>query len=528
MSDDVLRFPDYGDSGDLAGARRSRHAFRLCVVATVFVTGMLYISERFLQYEETERQYLSALTLPRESARVFLKQAKKRDMETREKPTARYAQALAVREEEDVMLSAFSEAYEMDRSNSLFALRFGARLYVEGEAERAVQVFRRAQEFPPENAFAAYLEAASLALSSTDEEVLDQAMVLVARTNNSGHSVIYPRPLWFSGLPQDGLQYASLSRGIIQEFCGPDGAPLHYFPEQVVARVRERLENGQTKNARTWLRQIQVMGERLADSAEPSGTLQAIRGIEIQLTAIGVLERLTPASVEGAGTELLERRVKLDQALALLNTFEAGREQRIEEDRFEVFAPLRLYGWGGAVVFAAYLFAYLVYKLMRLRKSAWAVPHSLLGKGILCGGSALLYAVLMLLMLFQFIPGSQAEYISFAGTMWWGILGVLCVFGWMYPALTLLNVGEVSRRSGRVEEIEDTMPFARKAYRRAYVSLALRYYGILLGLFVCVACAWTITFRITSDLYPWQVQLLADGLLNDEAEAAKSALGSLE
>ena len=87
MSVPPPRFPAYGDDGDMAGARRMRRAFRLCVLSFVLLTGIMWLSERFLRYEASEYLYLSALTLPSNSARVMLRQAIKIDQENREHPT---------------------------------------------------------------------------------------------------------------------------------------------------------------------------------------------------------------------------------------------------------------------------------------------------------------------------------------------------------------------------------------------------------------------------------------------------------
>lgn len=542
-------FPDYGDSGDMAGARRSRRAFRLCVASCVAITGMLWFTERFLRYEQTEYLYLKALTLPRSQARDMLQQAIKIDGEIQESPTPKYTEALAVREVSDVVLSVYAEASRLEPSNSLFAVRHGCKLLEMGYPEAAADRFREAAAHPPKNALPAYLEAASLATASLaaasrdaasqtaasqdatsqgagsqDVEAFENAMIMAARTNSSNKDIVFPRPLWFSGLPQDGYQYADLSRKIVSESC----APLGLFARQVISAAAERrLGQIQMQSARTWLGQIRAMGEHLATRSEPMGTLQAIMGIAIELEAIGELAKFESAGSVAGDSKLMERQAILLRALEGLEEFEAGRDARVEAGKREVWFPLGLFGWGAVCVISAYLLGFTLHKSLGLRKTSWTVSHSALGKGVLCGGCLFLLFLAHVLTFFQHLPGSQSAYAAAISPIWWTVLGVLIFFGCVYPAVTLESAEVVSRKLVRPEEIDDALAMARRAYRRAYMSMAVRYYGILSGLFACVVCAWVISYRIVMGLYPWQVELLASGLLDEEIETARRALALL-
>ncbi|MEX2016422.1 MAG: hypothetical protein WD873_07255, partial [Candidatus Hydrogenedentales bacterium] len=177
-------FKDYGEGGDMAGARRARRAFRLSVAACLVFTGMLWFSERFLRFEHADRLYLSALTLNRESARPMLHQAVRYDREAREKPTPKYLQALAVREEDDVILERFAEAYAADPADGLFAVRYGAQLYLMDEPQKAEEVLKAAALQPPDSTLPEYLAAAARAKAGGTEAALEEAMVGVARTNS--------------------------------------------------------------------------------------------------------------------------------------------------------------------------------------------------------------------------------------------------------------------------------------------------------------------------------------------------------
>ena len=103
-------------------------------------------------------------------------------------------------------------------------------------------------------------------------------------------------------------------------------------------------------------------------------------------------------------------------------------------------------------------------------------------------GIATLFLLLQFLMALQKIADAQDEYARAAVTIWWAVMGILIVFGSLYPALTLSTPEEVSRKSGRLEEMPDTIRLARQAYRRVYAAMVVRYYGILSGMTMCMIC----------------------------------------
>lgn len=524
MSSTSPRFLEYGESGDLAGARRSRRAFRLCVISCLLLTAMMWFTEQFLRYDRAEQLYLSALTLHKDSARVMLQAAIKVDAETRDRGTPKYTQALAVRSEEDVILSVYESAYKLDPTNALFSIRYGGRLYLMGYPEEAGERFREATGLPGENALPMYLEAASLAQASKNNASLRNSMVIVARTNNRGDPILLPRPLWFPGYTQDGYWYANLSREIVSETC----APLIHFTDQVTEEVEKQIMRGRLNDARSWLEQIRIMGDRLVRHTEPKGTLQAMAGIHVQLDAIDLLEGIGLNEEDSEEkTQLIENRVRLNQALGLIKDFETTREERIAQDIAEFRHPLTLVRFGALVVFGVYIVTLIIHKIIGLKKTSWTVPHTALGRGLLIGGGVVIFVILHVANMLQTIPGPQPEYILGTTYAWWTTLATLIFFGLIYPALSLKGAGEVGRKVGRIEEIRDTVRLARRAYRRVYVSLVVRYYGILSGSFIIASCGWCLTYRIGRGLYPWQIKLLASGLLDAEAEIINRVLAVL-
>ncbi len=482
---------------------------------------MLYFSEYYLRYDGPDRIFLGALTLPFPSARATLKSAVKQDAEAREQPTPKYSQALAEREEDDVILAKYGAAVTMEPANSLFRLRYGCQLYrLENFAEAAVQ-FREAGQHPPENALPAYLEAAAIARLHDTGTPFEDAMAVVARANSGGDKIILPRPIWFPGvLPQDGRQYSSLGRMIADEICGP----LHHFSDQAMREVRRISRLQQTQNVETWLTHIQRMGERLASATETQSTITAMAGLRIQLAAMNGFIELSPNLDEHRKAGLIEKRTRLEQAAKVIITFESERDARIEKDAQSHWFPVSLLIMGGIWIWGASLAALAIFKVLRFRKSAWTLPHSLVGRIVLGAGTTCVLALLFLDTGAKGLALPAQSYQPLVGALWRALIIGLLGFGVVYPLLTLTRAEDASRRSGRPEEMAGALPTARVAYRRAYASMMVRYFNVLTGLYICAACVWIVGFRVLTGLYPLQMSLLTSGLIDEEIEAVKAAL----
>ncbi len=523
MTTSQLRFPDYGDDGDVAGAHRARWAFRLSVLSLMLLTFFAWFSENYLNYSAAERNFRSGITLPRDSSRVLLQSAIKLDSATSATPTSKYTQALAVREEDDAALETYERGFTMDPNSSFFAIRYGCKLYLLGRAGDALEKFRHARNLPPANALPRYLEAAATARADRTPKGLSDAIVLLSRANNTRDPLVFPKPIWFSGFPQTGTQYAVLSRDIYAESC----APLHSFVQQVLRAVEEDGEMLAGQDARTWLNQIVTMGERLVNDTDPEGTLQAIEGITFQLQALALLEKMQP---DGAGENpdalkpIIEKRVKLEQSLKMLNDFETLRDEQVDGLTEEFLRPLKLTSITAAILILAYLFARGMHSVLRYRKTAWALDHSFFGKAVLGVGAAAYLVLLMLMAVLQRSPLDQLWYLSALSTAWWGVTAVLVAFGLIYPGLRLASPEDVSKKSGRLEDMPEVVRLARQTYRRVYAAFVVRYYGILCGIYFSAACLWILSYRVLYGLYPMQINLLANGLIQQEQEVVRSVI----
>jgi len=501
--------------GDKTGSRRMRRSFRLCVAACVAFTLVLWLAERTLRYDLNESQYIIALTHETESSRAILRHVVKRDAETREYPTARYVAALAEREEEDLILPTYEKASKLDPADSFLALRYGCQLFLDQRYADARMKFREAAVQQPKNSLPKYLEAVALSFANSEEEDFSESLALIAKANAGGSPVTFPQPWWAPSLPARGVWYQNLRREIQDECC----APLYQYADAVFARAKRQVNLKQVQNWDNWLATIQTMGERLAFSGAP-GSIQATAGVRIQLNALEYREKISALDTGAPAARLVERRAKLESILDLLIKFEQNRQAAIAADRARFVFPLKLVGLTLGVLFAAYVISSLLARLNGARRVAWVLPHSGMGLASMALANTLFLVLLVAVGLLQFYhdqpldpQGGHVLPVSplFANlrTVWLAVLALELVFGLVYPALHL-NRGGAAVRATVPSAV--TMPSGRVIY----FSFFRRYFGVQLGLLLCIVSAWIIGFRVFTSLYPWQLEILTTGLGDQE------------
>jgi len=518
-----LRIAEYGHGGDYAGARRMRRAFRLCVLCCVLLTVMLWLSERYLRYELTESQYIAALTLPPESARAILRQVVKRDAELRESPTPKYIAALAEREEADLVLPTYAEAYKLDPNNAFLALRYGCQLFQQGRYTEARDRFREATAHMPQNALGRYLEAAALAWMDPDNADLGESLALVAKTNSGRDAVVYPEPLWApTALPQQGAWYSKLRRGIVAECC----APLYKYGDLVIGRARNQIALRKTQYWDQWLGTIERMGDHLARTKVP-GAVQATVGLRIRLAALEQRHAISELDDATPGPALEGSRAKLEAALDTLGEFEESREQRIAVDRERHVLPLNACWQSVALVSVFYVFAWGLSQIMRGNKSGWHLRHSTTGLAVVSLGCVGLFAVLGAMTGLAHAEGTGSSWLPQVKAVWWSLVGLLLTFGLAYPAFRLPGARAAVRNHASAEVDSETLKTVRRYRRDAYATLLRRYYGVTLGLLLCMISLWVVSYRVIFALYPWQVGLLTTGLTDEEVRVVTQALAIL-
>lgn len=514
-------FPEYGEGGDHAGARRVRRSFRLLVLASLLFTAALWFTENYLRYDSAETQYRMALTLHDDSARAVLRNVVRRDGEANEVPNARYLEALAFIEEPDVILERYQQAYRLNPSNPGLLINYGCRLFQMEQYAEARERFREAGVIqPPRNALTRYLEAAAIA---TDRDELPDALALVARANLSGDPLYFPEPLWHASLPTDSNWHAIRQRRIVDLSL----APLYVFKRNLVAAARQDIDAGHVRQWDSWLESLQGMGARLAamepGSAWTPTSPQFIAGIQFQAEAIALRNRIHELANGSPAPALSARLAQLDSARRIVQDFDAGRSARLEEHRERLAHPLGLVARGLAVAFGAYALAYLLSRLLRSGRGTWVLPHTGLCQVVLLTGLAGLLVLLLVASGSQSVAGPDTG-MALVGRLWGLVLGAVIAFGVFYPAISLPPVALVVSRAAPEEKRDTVLPQARRSRRSVYVSLMRRYYGILAGGLLVTTCVWVLIHRVFTGIYPWAVDLALTGLGEYELSALQQAV----
>lgn len=527
-----FRFPEYGHGGDHIGSRRARRAFQFTVAAVVLFTGVLWYAEYFLRYDNSERLYLSALTLEAPSARALLRSAVKQDAARRQYPTPKYLHALAEAETEDQALARFREAYSRDPENAWLAIRLGCRLVVEGLPAEARKRFQEAAVRDEDNALPLYLEAAVLPWEEGEADDLSPSVALISRTNNSERTVSLGRPLWFAGLPQSGYWYADLRRKLVRETL----FPIEYYVDFLCARAAEQISRGETLYWDTWLEKVQEMGRAIAagaaidnpsESIAPGAAVQALAGISVQLKAIRERERIRNAEGVAVEEALVQRKEALTTVQSRLEAFEAARVDWVAEDVRRFREPMRMAWEGAASLFILWIASLMTAAGHRAGREAWSIAHPRWLLRTLTAAGLVQFALLASTLLVLQHPGSPpVSWEPVVATLWRAALIVPAVAVLVAPFRGLPAAREAARRFESAAPT-DAYQAARAARRRAAWSLIRRESGIALGLHLCAVCAWVALHRVALGLYPWQIKLLADGFAAEELAAVREVLAGL-
>ena len=516
------KFPEYGRGADRAGARRNRRAFRFFVLFFAALAASLWFAENFLRYELHQAQYLSALTQEPESARPILQRAIKDATDQGSPAVINYLQALAAREDPDEAVESYAEAYALDPATPWLALRYGVALYHSGRYEEAHARFQEAAAQPRRNALPMYFEAATIPRLPEGLENLDESLAMAARTNNSGLEIRFPAPLWFKALPENGAWHARLRREIVEQCV----AILYQYAGFVVSTAQEDTPLRQAQYWVPWLEQVQAMGERLTFSAD-GGSLQSITGIQIQLQALKMRQEIRRRVTGEDDPEMVQQAAQLEAALAVLNAFENGRDARIAAQDALYRRPLWLILKTFAILGAAYLAAYAATKLFDAGRAAWAIPFGPFAEAALVAWCAAVFVLLHGARFLQRAENAAGQGVTTLDVLWGAALGLLVVFGALYPFLAVPGVKSALARHGGVDDA-DVRAQARRERRDACLMLQRRFWGAAAGLYVCSVSAWSIAYRLMAGLYPWQVNLLASGLAEDEMQAVARALSLLQ
>lgn len=529
MNNSSLHLPEYGDSGDFIGARRMRRAFRWGITLVVVFTILLWVTEQFWRYPPADRLYRSALTLLPEQGRNLLRQSVKYDAQS-QIPSSKYYEALAEREEEDLVVAAYENANKLDPQNPDLSIKFGCQLFKLGLTSRAREQFRQAAEGGTHNALAVYLEASVLPLLDPDEPNIDVALSLIKQANATGDRVSFPRPMWFPTLPREGYQYAQLRRQMVQ-LCS---APIEKFTALVLEASEKSLVKTKSADSLPGLELLQTMGRRIATGAmDPAmstadlagGAPQVYLGLRTMSLALEQQKRVAQLTSGAPDINAVSLGAKIGPSLQAIEDFERKLQEISRAEREKYGFPWTLFEAALAITLLCFVTAYAIGKIMRVPGPAHSVRHSTLARtmwAIYFGSQAGLLILITVLqrMSHGALPGQTA-----LAALWYTLLAVSLLIAFAAPALNLRSPVEILQRLSPDQRVE--IGQIRKRYRMAYVSLVKRYLGVQFGLTLCVLCIWIIAYRIFVATYPWMWSLLVTGMEAEELDLIRNIITTL-
>ncbi len=521
---------------DPIAARRMRRAFRRCVMFIMLFTAMMWFAEWFLRYDQSERLYISALTLDPQSARPLLIAAIKSEKRTRETPTPKYVQALAERMEREDILSGYEDAIKADPNNAGVTLRYGCQMALAERWPDAQTLFAKAAQLDQGNALPVYLEAAAIAMGKGNENAVDSAIELVARANGGNRPSTLPRPQWSSVLPADGMWYAELTRKAAEECL----APLYRFSFEIARRAKQDTAPHRFYYWNNVLASMEGMGRHLAFSAlfreggdvpgrvterPVSGAmLQLIAGLSIQRDALGALAELTRRDPKLADPALDKRLETIQTVRDKATEFERTRDSAIEADRARRMNLIRWSGNALVAALAGLLLSIAIFRFFRVRPALWALPHTPYARAVFGGGALWLLALLVVATLLE-NAASSASITKVLGVLWGISVAGWLGFGFVYPFFALRY------DRGALQDLMETPVFSDKLpkdvtqlRRMAWACLFRRYFGVVAGLLPAIISLWVLLFRFEHGLYPWQLNLLTTGLVSEEIAAVQRLL----
>lgn len=529
MSDAPLQLPEYGDSGDFIGARRTRRSFRWGVALVVLFTVLLWVTESFWRYPPAERLYRSSLTMLPNQGRNLLRQAVKYDAKS-ETPSSKYYEALAEREEEDLVVSAYENASKLDPQNSDLAIKFGCQLFQLGLYARAREQFRLAAESGAHNVLAVYLEASVLPQLNPGDPDVDIALALARQANSSGDSVMFPAPMWLSAVPRSGQWYARLRREMVA-FCG---APLEEFAKSVLSASETELASKQSADSIANLQLFQTMGLRVAlgalhqgggEEELGGGAPQLYLGMRLMSLALEQQKRVTTATGGIQDESALALAAKLGPALESIEKFEKDRQVTIDAERRKYGAPWILIEYSIVITLACFFTAYIFAKVLRVQGAAHSVRHSSLTRAAWAFQAAVQLFLLLFVAALQRTSHGDLPGQEIVAACWYLLLAAVLLISIVAPALHLPSPETVLQRLPA--ERRGELSQVRSRYRTAYVSLVKRNLGVQFGITLCVFSVWIIVYRIAVGAYPWMMPLLITGMEQEELTLIRSIVSTL-
>ncbi len=472
----------------------------------------LWFAEGYLRFDKSETQYRMALTMQEASARPILRTVVKRDSAS-DVPNARYVEALAAVEEEDVILKTYEQACKLNPRDQSLLINHGCRLYLEGRYADARDRFHEAGLLPPPNALPRYLEAAATLAGMGSGGDVSDVVALIARANSSGAPIVYPKPLWHPTLPTNGQWYGKMRRDIVSRCL----APLYRMEADITLRAQKDIEAGKPENWDGWLEALLTVGNRLMGTLdnlpENIGTNQAMAGVKLQTDVLELHDTL--AANAGKPRRFEDRIALLRAAGDEITAFENSRDAKIAAHERLIAKPLALvFATLGMLLLAFFVLVVLGRFFPEAYKDTKSLPSHWTDVAVGWTAPTLWFALLMTCLVLR-NPGTAAATLETVALLWWIVTGAAAAYALIHPLVQMKRCGAVLLLPSAGNESWGGL---RRSMRRVgwYFGALRRMDGVLLGGFLCVLALWVLAFRLASGLYPFQLALLTTGLEEEE------------
>ena len=187
--------------------------------------------------------------------------------------------------------------------------------------------------------------------------------------------------------------------------------------------------------------------------------------------AIAARIHLAEAVGAAADAPLIERQVRVEEALGRLQAFEEYREKSVNEARARLRQPVRLALHALAALWGACFFWWAVGGVVHTDRNSRALTCPTASLGVLAAWYSM---VLLLLILCSAGAAASSGLMAALGGVWYLLIAAIILFSLAYPAATLPRAHAACLALASEAGYPERLIEARACRRRAYVSLTGR------------------------------------------------------
>ncbi len=531
----------YGGNGDMARARRQRRAFHFIILATTFFAGAMLLSEEQLRHSAPENQYRNGLTMHENSGRVMLRQAV-RMLENDEKPIPLlYLQALAQREQEDMILETFERAFTMAPTDAMLNMRYGAHLFYFDQFSMARDRFADAALHSPKNALPLYQQAAAIAVGVPDHSAIPAAFEIMRRVDPTVQSITFPPVLWSPNLPRDSKGYQHWVAVGADRQC----APLIALARRTLNNLELLVAEHSAETAAEYVALLEQMARQVY-RAEDLNAGSATAALAIEIDCLNARVDLAAQYDTLVPTDASVRLAKLRDAVTAVSTFNTSRDDLMNAQQRWLVLPMYRILEALFLISVLYVVVFWIYMIRKLLSGVEPAAPSAIALILLLSIPSILMAplaapiisllsisspwtlrtptwvrvplilgpVIMLVIMFWFTIVEPASVdvdgpLARANAMWRILFLLVSLWAIITPYFWLPSVREVE------PDAEKRKPL-RALRRWAAAALSLRQLGFVAGLLIIAFSVWGVGTRLLSGTYPHKYELIVSGHLEQE------------